>query len=421
MKTKALYLIFFLPFVSLAQSNFKSGYVIGIKGDTLRGYINYKEWGRNPNDINFKTSVAEKARRYGLADINGFQIDGYVIYSKYTVNISLNKIDIASPPAFSDTSYVTETVFLKTIQKGPKATLYAYRDNIKERFFIQDNTMPIPTELLYGIYQDPNSFSNVIDKNTFRLQLAKLAQQHTSDASILIAYAQQANYKEDDLTNFLERLNGNPQTKNITARHKKAIRFFAGAAYSSSTLKYSANGPYYDPQPSAASTPKIIIGVDALANANIGHLVFRLEMAYSINNFTIIDKPNPIYNVAAYDENLIKLKQNVIAITPQAIYNIYNADKLKLFIDVGYSVNAVSYSTTKITVVQKGQPASSTSKVKTDGDLNGSYTTFQFKAGALLNKHLEIYYSYFPNAEITKSATYSTSLKSTQFGLTYIF
>ena len=46
--------LFLLPLLSIAQANYKSGYVVTLKGDTLRGYINYKEWGRNPKDIDFK-------------------------------------------------------------------------------------------------------------------------------------------------------------------------------------------------------------------------------------------------------------------------------------------------------------------------------------------------------------------------------
>jgi hypothetical protein len=45
MKKSYLALLLFLPFLSLAQSNYKRGYVITPKGDTLRGYIDFKEWG----------------------------------------------------------------------------------------------------------------------------------------------------------------------------------------------------------------------------------------------------------------------------------------------------------------------------------------------------------------------------------------
>ncbi|TFF37310.1 hypothetical protein [Mucilaginibacter psychrotolerans] len=421
MKKSSLFCLFLLPLVSFAQSNFKSGYILNLKGDTLHGFVNYKEWGHNPKDLDFKDEIGGKSKSYGLEDISHFAIDGYVSYYRYTVRISLNKIDIASPPALSDTSSTIETVFLKTIQKGDKITLFAYRDDLKERFYIKENNTLVPTELFYGVYQDPNGSNSVIDKNTFRVQLALFAQKYMVDAVKVISQTQQAAYKESDLANLSAKINGNAESKPVGMANKSPVRFFVGAAFISSTLNYSANGPYYDPQPAKASSPKIIAGLDVLTNPDIGHLIFRLEMGYSVNNFDIIDKPNPIYNVAAYDENIIKLKQNVISITPQIIYNVYNAETLKLFVDLGYGVNVVSYNTTKVTVVVQGKPTSSTSKIKNSSDLNGSYTTFQFKVGGVINKHLEVYGSYFPNAEITKSANYSTSLNSYQLGLNYCF
>ena len=45
MKKYFLVTLLLLPLLSIAQSNYKSGYVVTLKGDTLRGYINYKEWG----------------------------------------------------------------------------------------------------------------------------------------------------------------------------------------------------------------------------------------------------------------------------------------------------------------------------------------------------------------------------------------
>ena len=37
-----------LPLLSIAQSNYKPGYVVDIKGDALHGYLDQKEWGHNP-------------------------------------------------------------------------------------------------------------------------------------------------------------------------------------------------------------------------------------------------------------------------------------------------------------------------------------------------------------------------------------
>jgi len=43
-----LFLAVIAPAVLFAQSNFKSGYIVMPKGDTVKGYIDYREWDNNP-------------------------------------------------------------------------------------------------------------------------------------------------------------------------------------------------------------------------------------------------------------------------------------------------------------------------------------------------------------------------------------
>jgi len=41
---KLLLIFILLPFISTAQTNYKPGYVVTLTGDTLHGFIDYKEW-----------------------------------------------------------------------------------------------------------------------------------------------------------------------------------------------------------------------------------------------------------------------------------------------------------------------------------------------------------------------------------------
>src|ERR1700733_6331117 len=95
---KLLFLLFLLPLFSLAQSNYKPGYVVTLKGDTLRGFIDYREWDSNPNAINFKTIAANKtAQSFTPADIVYFNIDDMETYQTYTGKISTDPVNIDNP------------------------------------------------------------------------------------------------------------------------------------------------------------------------------------------------------------------------------------------------------------------------------------------------------------------------------------
>src|SRR3978361_563738 len=114
---KALFIAFLLPVFSFAQSNYKPGYVITLKGDTIRGVIDYREWSSNPVSIDFKTSVTDKARKYDGKEIRYFNIGGLESYQRYSGPISMDPTDKDHLSSTKDTSQREATVFFKVVQK----------------------------------------------------------------------------------------------------------------------------------------------------------------------------------------------------------------------------------------------------------------------------------------------------------------
>ena len=417
MKKFYFVILLVLPLLSAAQSNYKKGCVVNLNGDTLRGYIDYREWGRNPKNVNFKTALGARGRLLGPAEISYFEIDGDVSYHRFKVAISLNTVDISSPSSAADTSSVTDAIFLKILQKGKYVTLYAYKDGLKERFYIKESDMEVPAELRYGIYEDPNS-DKIISQETYKAQLNQIIIKYSPDGGKLIKQVQRAAYRADDLADVAAQINGNTQTQVSSASGKNAgVRFFAGGAVISSTLKDAA---YYGSPASRSVAPKISVGVDAIVNPAVGHLIFRLELAYAVNNFSFTDRPDPVFNIADPDISYIKIKQNVVYITPQVIYNIYNTDALKIFVDLGYSVNLLSYPSTQVTTYNNEGLVSS-KQSKQFSASRGYYGASQFKVGLVLSRMLEIYAAYYPSANISNTINYSINLASYQAGINYYF
>lgn len=63
-QTFTLLLIFiFLPFLLIAQANYKKGFVVTSQGDMLRGFIDYREWVRNPEEVKFKSNRETKKNK----------------------------------------------------------------------------------------------------------------------------------------------------------------------------------------------------------------------------------------------------------------------------------------------------------------------------------------------------------------------
>ena len=62
---------------SLAQANYHAGHIVLNNGDTIRSYINTREWAQTPKSIEFKHNfVTNAARNYNPKSIKAFEITG---------------------------------------------------------------------------------------------------------------------------------------------------------------------------------------------------------------------------------------------------------------------------------------------------------------------------------------------------------
>lgn len=111
---KKIYLLLFglLPFFAFAQANFKPGYVVTSNGDTVKGFIDYKEWGHSPSSIKFSTSPAGASPQvFNAMSAKAFSITGLETFVSYSGRISADKNVSPDIPTGIDTSTVNASVF----------------------------------------------------------------------------------------------------------------------------------------------------------------------------------------------------------------------------------------------------------------------------------------------------------------------
>ena len=129
-----LLLLLLLSTLSFAQTNYKEGFVVNTGGDTLRGYIDYREWNFSPSKISFRTSEGSgNIQDFNPSNSRYFEITGMEAYRSYDGPITMDKVD-KDNLSFSkaDTSSIISRVFLKKRQDGPNVILYSFKDNVKE-------------------------------------------------------------------------------------------------------------------------------------------------------------------------------------------------------------------------------------------------------------------------------------------------
>ncbi|HEY4322452.1 MAG TPA: outer membrane beta-barrel protein [Mucilaginibacter sp.] len=409
------------PLFTLAQSNYKPALVINLKGDTVHGFIDYKEWDKNPKNINFKSSLnAPTTEVISSKNAAGFAITGLEFYQRSILSISIDQIDISKLATRLDTSAVVDTVFLKVIAKGKYLTLFRYSDDIKRRFFIQEAGELQPEELIYRAYYSADISSSVQYINRYRNQLEYLAQRYAANSAKLSEQILEANYNEPDLIKIVQIINGS-SSQQYASPSLTGSRWFAGAGVSYSDLKFTTTGgttfTNSTTTHSNSISPKLTGGIDFFPNKNVQRILLRAEFSFTINQYDISNTNN---TTTPQSTNSLKFTQYNYAITPQIIYNVYNKERLKTFIGVGAGLNFSAYNQyqyiTKYEgsfpdVIQNNYPAFDKFRL-----------SIPITAGITLNNKIEFSIGYIPSSSLQKdNGTFLSDVTVYQAGINYLF
>ena len=123
---------------TFCQENFVRGFVVSLQGDTLKGFINYKDWEKNPDAITFKNLNLEVRKRIKPSDIQAFSV-GEVQYKSAIVQIEMSDINLNELTKNMELVFKTDTVFLETVIEGKKS-LYVFKNgSVRPQFYVKDN------------------------------------------------------------------------------------------------------------------------------------------------------------------------------------------------------------------------------------------------------------------------------------------
>jgi hypothetical protein len=129
----------FLFQFTFCQENYLPGYIIRSNNDTLHGFIDYRNWERNPDKTNFRKTPGEKEITYTPVDIKGLGVKDEV-YQSAIIKKEISADNLNDLQFSSELVFETDTVFLQTVISGEKS-LYFYSDNYgREQFYIKINS-----------------------------------------------------------------------------------------------------------------------------------------------------------------------------------------------------------------------------------------------------------------------------------------
>lgn len=337
-------------FLLYAQTNYKEGTLVKNDGTLLKGFINYREWHKNPDRIQFKQDIGSiDAQTFTVDSITSFSIAGYDSYTKYILPVSMDEIDFEKLKETIDTTSVTKAVFIKEITKGDRIDLFSYTDDIKVRYFILDKRQTLPYELTYRkILKNGQEITHPL----YRQQLSGIAHHYGVLTANLDSRISKAAYSGKDIKNIVSKINTkNDEIAASTNTTRKKSDFFAGAGIAMSTMTYkgktlllvdgldnSGSFKYKDKVTTHSYLPVISAGADFYINPDIKKLIIRAEL--SATNIKSTVKSYYRFNIFSDEElNTYNYSAWNIGFSPQFILNMYNTKRLKWYAGTGFLLN----------------------------------------------------------------------------------
>lgn len=229
--------VFILIFNNIyGKSDFMPGYIIKHNGDTIHGLIEYKNWQKNPQTINFRLHENSIVNKYTSADIKEFKVSNEVFVSA-VVKIDESKLSADALDFEGDLTLIDDTVFLEVIVQGSQSLYYYGTKSIKDQFYIkQDSTYEL---LIYKKYLDGKN-SNYKENKRYISQLAL----YLKDCQGIQCYLTSVDYSKMSLERLFKQFYNctNREVTFLKRTEKTSIQpvFLAGSSLTS--LTFSGSG-----------------------------------------------------------------------------------------------------------------------------------------------------------------------------------
>lgn len=407
--------LLFITFNVFAQKNLQPAYIINNSGDTAYGFINFKEWYRNPVSVSFAETKESTAKKYTISEIQEFGITGKEQYRRFFVTISMDKETLAELRG-KDTSYRSESIYLKTLYSSDVLQLFSYTDDLKSRLYILTKDETTPIELKHSRY-----FSNadLINDNEYRNILLGVANKYAPGNKALTTKIISLDYLVTDILKVCYAIGGKEQPEVIEKGAQKfsKFRFYAGAGIGISLLKVSDNDKYAGNIDQGSVSPLFALGGDIFFNPYIGRLFFRTNISY-----TSYKSDGHVYKkLYTWEDNYyLKFKQNNLSIDGTVNFNLYNKKDFRYFIGIGPRFNFSSYPLNEETLIRETFPGViNTVKDPYFSDLNKFWINGVVNTGFMFD-NLELSASYSLRVGLS-SALSSIDNSSLNVRLAYFF
>lgn len=365
-------IIYFIP--AFSQENFVSGYILDLNGDTLKGYVDYRNWGKNPNYIRYKISKTAQIQEFKPLQIMGFGAKDE-IYKSAIVKVENSSKDgvISDSPIFK---FRTDTVFLQTFFQGLKG-LYFYNDKYDQNnFYIYNNSVYELLEFKKYIKKETDEHEFLKSNKRFIGQLLFYLQ----DCPGIDLKLKNTVYSIKSLQNLFDYYYSQKKSEKVKKRTSENFKLEYGiiGGVSLIDLKFVSNSAVFDPLPKAkfenTLSPVGGLTLNVVMPRNNGKWSIYNELFYSSYYTTSVYndfRSNENYNIHNYTVGYSYGKIN------NMLRYKYPIKKAYIFINGGLSNGLILHETNVDSIYRRynGVTTIKTQKIVADGQ----YDTFSAK------------------------------------------
>lgn len=326
---------FFIVNFSIAQNKQHSGAIISVKGDTLKGFITYRDSRVNPESVYFSETGNDKnVKKLVPSNIKGFIIeDEPYPYITYAGDVSINPLEISKLPYYNDRNYSKsilkkDTVFLRQIVKG-KISLYEYED-FKFHYFLQNDNDSI-FELLNKFYMVSAPQEYKVNNKLYLGQIDSFLRVNKIPVPEKLRTVE---YNKYDFIKLVMKLNGqSSESTGIIEFKSRDRKGRIGIGGGISALKYHFTSDLTPDRDYRGKSfnPSINFYYDYKGLINLNRFFGRVDIQWQKLNCIAQDTKN---DKIRYTNQLVNL-----VFTPSINYSIVQRQIIEVYIGAGLGIN----------------------------------------------------------------------------------
>lgn len=327
--------------VAHAQKNYVPAIIINQQNDSIRGFVDYRNWRITPEQISFKQTLSAEEQHLKAVDVAGFLIvPENELYISRQLQLDITAQTLDNLLETNERVYKNDTVFLLSIVRGTY-NLYSFTDKNDQLHFVYDSTGQPARELRLTKSRASDGSDAIATINHYQQQLEYILRACPDVAK----RARRTDYAENALRNLFVAYHQchNPSEKiAVKAKEKAGVKWglMAGAGFNS--YHFSGDHSLSRGSYKGTTTPLIGLFIDIPVSRNRQQYWCSAEAHYKV-----VDASGGLSreNILGSTNEQANLKFSYVQLNLLFRY-VYPKGRVKPFANIGWA-NAIMISESK--------------------------------------------------------------------------